>query len=96
MKLAHYAKHHLQADLGRIVPLAFETYGRESASTASFFRSVCIHATGLQQNWQFHPFTRRWRTRIHAALQVGNARLIRAHLSYHHGMPMPAAPGVAA
>ena len=91
LKRKHHAAHHLQSDL-RLTTLAFETYGRETDTTADFIRAVCMAGSGLERGWQHHPFTRRWRCRIHTALQVGNARLIRRHLQHHYGMPMCAVP----
>ena len=82
-KRAHYTKFGLQQGV-LLRTLAFETYGRETEGTAAFIKAVCIHYTGLERGWQHHPFSRRWRTRIHAALQVGNARIIRDHLAFHH------------
>ena len=76
VKRKHYQQFHLQQDL-TLTTLAFETYGRESPATSAFIRACCIQATGLETGWQHHPISRRWRTRIHAAIQVGNAALIR-------------------
>ena len=86
-KRAHYTKHHLQQGV-QLTTLAFETYGRETQETAGFIKMVCQKAIGYEQGWQHHPFSRRWRCRIHTALQVGNARLIRRHLQHHHSRPL--------
>ena len=86
-KRKHYSEKHLQQGL-QLTTLAFETYGMETEDTAAFIKQVCQSGSQMEHMWQHHPFSRRWRCRIHTALQVGNARIIRRHLQHHHSRPL--------
>ena len=95
-----YRKKGLQAHL-TCAPLVWDSYGREGSEAADFFKQVCqryvqtrqLDGTAAEYSpaaWFRHPFSRRWHTRLHQALQIGSSYLQRLHL--HYGLAPPGTP----